>query len=59
MDQTTILTTADKVKLQAKKPFALWQEKMNREVANFPGFISLELRLLQKAECVEWTLYYP
>lgn len=53
-EQTFLLTTI-KVRLEAQKSFALWQEKMNKIVADFPGFVSLEMRPEQKADYVEWT----
>lgn len=54
IEQTTFIT-AIKVRPDARKQFAVWQEKMNKVVSDFPGFVSLEMSPLKKANYIEWT----
>lgn len=51
----TILMTRLKVRTESLGEFALWQEKMNQDVSDFPGFISLEMSPQQGEGYVEWS----
>lgn len=55
MAEKTLLITTLAIRLDARQPFAIWQERMNKVVAGFPGFISLEMRPQRVEKKIEWT----
>lgn len=56
MPDSTLLITTIKVRRDARSQSALWQEEMNKIVADFSGFVSLEMRPKQDKEAIEWTI---
>lgn len=52
--EETILIMTFKVRQNAEKDFAIWQEKLNAQVANFPGFVSLEMMPIPKTDLPTW-----
>ena len=56
ISEDTCLMTKLRIQPQSKAPFIQWQAKLNTIIANYPGFVGLEISASKQPEDHEWTI---